>query len=109
MTTTRAPPPASSRATARFDPFTLSTSSAPASTAVRISFSSKLSTLTRIPAPRSSLTTAPSEGNGSPGVQPMSITSAPLERKYSAAARTSSRERRGALLISARISTVYAP
>jgi hypothetical protein len=61
MTTTSARP-ASSRASARLLRFTLSTSSAPASTAVRISPGSKLSTLTRIPAARRSATAAPNPG-----------------------------------------------
>ncbi len=80
-TTTRAPVPARSRATSMFEPFTLSTSSAPAATAVRISSGSKVSTLTRMPAAASSRTTSPSAGNASPGVQPTSITSAPDSRK----------------------------
>ena len=48
----------------RLEPLTLSTISAPASTAVRISAGSKLSMLTRMPAPRSSRTTAPKRGEG---------------------------------------------
>ena len=102
--TTRAPLPFRSLATSRLAPFTLSTSSAPAATAVRISAASKVSMLTRIPAPTSSRTTSPSAGYSTPGVQPMSITSAPDSRKASAAARTSRRLIFGALLISARIS-----
>ena len=82
IATTRAAVPASWRAASRLVPLMLSTSSAPASTAVRISSGSKLSTLSRRPAPRSSRTTSPSAGKGTPGVQPMSIRSAPLARKY---------------------------
>ncbi len=104
MTTALAPVPASSRATSRFDRLTLSTISAPASTAVRISERSKLSMLTRMPASRSSRTTGPSSGKARPGVQPTSMTSAPLARKYSAAAAMAGRLSLGALLISARIS-----
>ena len=84
-TTTRAPVPARSRATSMFDRFTLRTSSAPACTAARISRASKLSTLTRIPSATRSPTTAPSSGNTRPGVQPMSMTSAPESLKYFAA------------------------
>ena len=72
--------------TSMFEPLTLSTSSAPARTAVRISSGSNVSMLTRIPR-RDQLARrrrrAP--GNGRPGVQPMSMTSAPAARKYSAA------------------------
>ncbi len=81
--------PRRSSTTRRFEALTLSTVSAPASTAARISAGSKLSTLTRSPAPVSSRTTSASAGNGRPGVQPMSITSAPDSRNASAAARRS--------------------
>ena len=80
ITTTRAFVPANSRATSRLEPFTDRTSSAPAPTAVRISVGSNESTLTRAPAATSSCTTSPSSGNSRPGVQPTSITSAPLAR-----------------------------
>ena len=87
ITTARSARARSARApTSRLEPLTLSTSSAPAPTAVRISFGSKLSMLTRMPAARSSRTTSASSGKGTPGVQPTSMTSAPLARKYFAAA-----------------------
>ena len=104
MTTTRAPLPARSGTTSRFERLTLSTSSAPAPTAVRISLGSNESMLTRMPAPTSSRTTSASSGNRRPGVQPMSMTSAPAARNASAASRSSRRDSFGALLISARIS-----
>ena len=87
----------------------LSTSVAPASTAVRISPASNVSMLTFIPADTSSRTTAPSSGNASPGVQPMSMTSAPESRKRIASCTIASRESFGALLISAMISMSNAP
>ena len=80
IATTRAFVPASSRAASRLEPFTLSTSSAPAATASRISPGSNESMLTRIPAATSSPTTALRSGYASPGVQPTSMTSAPLAR-----------------------------
>ena len=92
-----------------FEPFTLSTSSAPAATAVRISSGSKVSILTRIPAAISSRVTSPSAGKERPGVHPRSITSAPEARKYSAAPRRALRVSRGASLISATISMSHAP
>ncbi len=58
----------------------LRTSSAPAATAAPISPGSNESMLTRIPAPTSSRTTSPRPGNSRPGVQPMSMISAPLAR-----------------------------
>ncbi len=61
------------------------------------------------PRARSSRTASPSPGKGRPGVQPMSMMSAPLSRKYSAAARHAAGASFGALLISARISMSYAP
>ena len=64
MTTKRAPRSASACATSMLEPLTLSTSSAPASTAVVISPGSSESTLTRMPAPTSSRTTSASAGNG---------------------------------------------
>ena len=80
ITTTRVFVPAKSRATSRLEPFTLNTSSAPARTAVPISPGSSESMLTRIPAATRSPTTAARSGNARPGVQPMSIRSAPLTR-----------------------------
>ena len=116
MTTKRAEPPArrvpqsaSACATSMFEPLTLNTSSAPASTARRISPASSESTLTRRPAPVRSRTMSPSSGNSSPGVQPISMTSAPDARKRSASRRTASRVSRGALLISATISISHSP
>ena len=61
ITTTVAP---SSRASSRFEALTLSTSSAPAATAVRISAASKLSTLTRWPSARSARTDFAELGKG---------------------------------------------
>ena len=49
--------------------------------AVRISSASNVSTLTRTPAPARPRTTSPSAGKATPGVQPISITSAPDARK----------------------------
>ncbi len=101
--------PASSRTTSRLESLTLNTRRAPASTAVRISAGSNESTLTRIPAATRACTMSPSAGKGSPGVQPISMMSAPESRKYCARCRISSRLSRGALLISATISMSHAP
>jgi hypothetical protein len=98
-----------SRAISTFEPLTLRTALAPACTAVRISSTSKVSTLTRIPASTSSRTTSPSSGNARPGVQPMSMMSAPEVRYRSASCRTAARVILGTLLISARISMSHAP
>ncbi len=76
-TTTLTPVPARCCAASMFEPLRLRTRSAPAATATRISPGSNVSTLTRIWAATNSRTTSPRAGNGSPGVQPISMMSAP--------------------------------
>ena len=76
------------------EPFTLSTSSAPASTALRISSGSNVSTLTRIRRRPARERRRRASGTAGPGVQPMSMMSAPDARKVGLAAHRLARQAR---------------
>jgi len=98
-----------SAAASTFEELTESTSSAPARVAAATSVGSKESIETRSPASTSSRTTSPTSRQPPPGSQPRSIRSAPSAAIRSASRQIASRESRGAWLISARISILWAP
>ena len=93
-----------------FEPLTLSTSSAPASTAVRISPGSKVSTLTRMPAAAQLAHDVAERGKGEPGrAADVDDVGAGLRGSSRPPRASASRVSRGALLISATISMSHAP